>query len=303
LPPPALGARASNTRGAGGERSGGSCSAQATLSLPPPTHPPTVTLPLFSPPPPPFRRSVQGYGPKAPGYPAFVYPGSGATCDTKQLAAERAAERGGGPPNCAAPNGAAAEGGNGPVDPIGAPEQGTGGAANATMQVDGQAEAEGERIEEDPDREFEYKGGQGAGRSLLVLCVCGGSAQRMQPSNLPVCQRPALARSSPCPLPLPLPLPASSGAARQPFIPLRSLPYTHMHRQPLLTRTQPPPPLPHPLPWCCRRAGAAAGGPPRHRRRHPRLWGQAGAVAPLLARQDPARAGQLQARPHLCLRG
>ena len=30
-----------------------------------------------------FFASVQGYGPKAPGVAAFVYPGSGATCDTR----------------------------------------------------------------------------------------------------------------------------------------------------------------------------------------------------------------------------
>lgn len=32
-----------------------------------------------------FFASVQGYGPKAPGIGSFVYPGSGATCDTEQM--------------------------------------------------------------------------------------------------------------------------------------------------------------------------------------------------------------------------
>ncbi|KAL0037126.1 hypothetical protein WJX79_001631 [Trebouxia sp. C0005] len=44
--------------------------------------------------------SVQGYGQKAPGIGAFVYPGSGATCDTRPASAGQAAD-----PNVAQPSG------------------------------------------------------------------------------------------------------------------------------------------------------------------------------------------------------
>lgn len=43
--------------------------------------------------------SVQGYGQKAPGIGAFVYPGSGATCDTRPASAGAAA-----PPSVTQPN-------------------------------------------------------------------------------------------------------------------------------------------------------------------------------------------------------
>ena len=138
----------------------------------------------------PHRRgcSVQGYGPKLPGVEAYVYPGSGATCDTLELqrkqaaataaaaagtasglAAEAAAE--------AAASAAAAlqlpgEGAavmkmevdvRGPVGPLpGSSGQGHGAAGRGVVNGDVGA-AEGgndgsEGLEEDPDHEFEYAG-------------------------------------------------------------------------------------------------------------------------------------------------
>ena len=44
--------------------------------------------------------SVQGYGQKAPGIGAFVYPGSGATCDTRPVSAGQATDQ-----NVAQPSG------------------------------------------------------------------------------------------------------------------------------------------------------------------------------------------------------
>lgn len=112
---------------------------------------------------------MQGYGPKAPGYPSFVYPGSGATCDTKEMAAARAAAAA-----AAAPEGAAEEGavkeeqgaaaGEAAMDVDGAAQHAQ--QEQQTAQGQGQGQANGtsgaaaeEGIEEDPDREFEYKGG------------------------------------------------------------------------------------------------------------------------------------------------
>ncbi|CAG9462216.1 unnamed protein product [Pedinophyceae sp. YPF-701] len=60
-----------------------------------------------------FFASVQGYGPKAPGLDAFVYPGSGATCDTRP-------------------------------------------SARFAQTTD----SRGETIEEDPENEFAYRGGE-----------------------------------------------------------------------------------------------------------------------------------------------
>ena len=149
--------------------------------------PPCSTAPYL-------RCSVQGYGPKAPGYPAFVYPGSGATCDTKLLAeAKAAAEAQAAAEAAAAAAAAAAEAAAGQQNGIapaamdvdgpqasgaavksepGAPASATagvnGGAAQPAAAPAGQAAAappagaaagqEGSSIEEDPDHEFEYKG-------------------------------------------------------------------------------------------------------------------------------------------------
>lgn len=69
-----------------------------------------------------FFASVQGYGPKAHGVAAYVYPGSGATCDTKQLSKH---------------------------------------ATDAINEVDvTMEENNSEEIEEDPDGEFLYGGGE-----------------------------------------------------------------------------------------------------------------------------------------------
>ncbi len=91
-----------------------------------------------------FFASVQGYGPKGYGIGAFVYPGSGATCDTKQLARHVEAEidevNGGG------------DGGD------------LGGEGKGTMSDSGALGASEQdpltNIEEDPDGEFVYVGGE-----------------------------------------------------------------------------------------------------------------------------------------------
>lgn len=157
-------------------------------------HSPT---PSAAPPPccsaPYLHRSVQGYGPKAPGYPAFVYPGSGATCDTKLLAeAKAAAEAQAAAEAAAAAAAAAAEAAAGQQNGVapaamdvdgpqasgaavkseaGAPASAAGvngGAGQQAAAAAGQAAAlqpagaaagqQGSSIEEDPDHEFEYKG-------------------------------------------------------------------------------------------------------------------------------------------------
>ncbi|KAL4440406.1 hypothetical protein ABPG75_003407 [Micractinium tetrahymenae] len=134
-----------------------------------------------------FFASVQGYGPKAEDYPVYVYPGSGATCDTQELAAQRAAEEAAA---AAAKDrqaaAAAAQPGEGmEVDGVGAAAQGAAapaaaqqqlqnggeaaaaanggvqaGAAAAASAADQQQGGAEEAIEEDPDREFVYRGGQ-----------------------------------------------------------------------------------------------------------------------------------------------
>lgn len=80
--------------------------------------------------PSPPARSVQGYGQKAAGVGAYVYPGSGATCDTR------------------APGGG---GGAEPMDTI---------AADGSLGVPLEAAAEEGPggVEEDPDHEFGYSG-------------------------------------------------------------------------------------------------------------------------------------------------
>ena len=79
------------------------------------------------------RRSVQGYGPKMDGVEAYVYPGSGATCDTQAPAPAAAAAGGAAAPDAPAPAGAAAaaEGG------------GAGGAAATASGTAAQQEGEG----------------------------------------------------------------------------------------------------------------------------------------------------------------
>ncbi|KAI3431427.1 hypothetical protein D9Q98_004480 [Chlorella vulgaris] len=132
-----------------------------------------------------FFASVQGYGPKAPGYPSYVYPGSGATCDTKVLAAARAAEAtaavdagGGGGGEQAQPQqqqasaspatAAAADGGSameveGPDSPPLGKVLVDGVVMSAKLAAAAKREAGGgldQEVEEDPDREFVYRGGQ-----------------------------------------------------------------------------------------------------------------------------------------------
>lgn len=134
--------------------------------------------------------SVQGYGPKAEDYPVYVYPGSGATCDTQELAAQRAAEQAAaaaakaGRPAPAAPaheaggqpgeamevdgSGAAArqQGGATPAAAAGQQNGGEVAAANGSAQAGaavaaaaGAQQGSGaDDIEEDPDREFVYRG-------------------------------------------------------------------------------------------------------------------------------------------------
>lgn len=137
--------------------------------------------PLSHPLPPAPRCSVQGYGPKAPGYPAFVYPGSGATCDTKQLAEAKAAAEAQAAAEAAAAAAAeaAAEGQNqqngvapaamdvdGPqaasaavkAEPSAAASGGAQQAAAGQAAAAGAGQQDCSLIEEDPDHEFEYKG-------------------------------------------------------------------------------------------------------------------------------------------------
>ena len=113
-----------------------------------------------------FFASVQGYGPKAPGYlQAYVYPGSGATCDTRRdlgvveaVVDEEAVGGGvaeigveiGGEVKVPAPTVAATvEGGVVPN-----------GGTNTTATKAEQEEEEDDVIEEDPDGEFVYQGGE-----------------------------------------------------------------------------------------------------------------------------------------------
>ncbi|KAL4431738.1 hypothetical protein ABPG77_002954 [Micractinium sp. CCAP 211/92] len=136
-----------------------------------------------------FFASVQGYGPKAEDYPAYVYPGSGATCDTKELAAQRAAEeaaaaeakagqavpgqQAGGQPGEAmevdgSGDAARQQGGAAPAAASGQQNGGEAPAANGGTQAGaapaaaaGAQQSDGaDEIEEDPDREFVYRGGQ-----------------------------------------------------------------------------------------------------------------------------------------------
>jgi acetoin utilization deacetylase AcuC-like enzyme/ankyrin repeat protein len=91
-----------------------------------------------------FFASVQGYGPKAPGYmDAYVYPGSGATCDTKGMLSREVEE-------LADEEDTLVEGAI-KIDEL-----------DATTGVPAsQAANTGEQqIEEDPDHEFVYSGGE-----------------------------------------------------------------------------------------------------------------------------------------------
>lgn len=93
-----------------------------------------------------FFASVQGYGPKGYGIGAFVYPGSGATCDTKQLSKHVDAE----------------------IDELnGSGDDGTSGDGKGVMSRGGAPITLGSsdqdtlsHIEEDPDGEFVYVGGE-----------------------------------------------------------------------------------------------------------------------------------------------
>ena len=91
-----------------------------------------------------FFASVQGYGPKGYGIGAFVYPGSGATCDTKQVAKHVNAE----------------------IDEVdGEGFDLDGGAANGASEeqannANNANNASNAVIEEDPDGEFQYRGGE-----------------------------------------------------------------------------------------------------------------------------------------------
>ncbi|PSC72014.1 histone deacetylase [Micractinium conductrix] len=136
-----------------------------------------------------FFASVQGYGPKAEGYPSYVYPGSGATCDTKELAdAKQAQEAAAAAASAAAVARTAADAAAASAG--GEQQGGTAPAAGGeAMEVDGGGVGEAERsqagaqppssaaqqqqangtasagqdaaaIEEDPDGEFGYTGGQ-----------------------------------------------------------------------------------------------------------------------------------------------
>lgn len=92
-----------------------------------------------------FFASVQGYGPKGYGIGAFVYPGSGATCDTKQVAKHVDAE----------------------IDEVDGVD-GTDGAdgergatnGNGAHPTSGSDQTNAVIIEEDPDGEFLYTGGE-----------------------------------------------------------------------------------------------------------------------------------------------
>lgn len=141
--------------------------------------------------------SVQGYGPKAPGYPAFVYPGSGATCDTAQLAAAKVAEAAAAAAAAAREeqNGGGALAGSVQVAPgsdamdvdrqpgiapaggtaaaavkaeEGAPSAAAAGAgAGQQQEQQGQRQGQDDGIEEDPDQEFGYKGAHEVLNTLL----------------------------------------------------------------------------------------------------------------------------------------
>ena len=107
-----------------------------------------------------FFASVQGYGPKAPGYmDAFVYPGSGATCDT----------RGGGGGVSHDVEELAVVDGEGDEDmPMmaaiddmeRASAEGHDGGGGEEMQKRDAAAVVEEQIDEDPDDEFVYSGGE-----------------------------------------------------------------------------------------------------------------------------------------------
>jgi len=97
-----------------------------------------------------FFASVQGYGPKGYGIGAFVYPGSGATCDTKQVAKHVNAEidEVDGDEGFDLDDGAAYGAAYGASEDANAKRANN--ASNANNAV----------IEEDPDGEFQYKGGE-----------------------------------------------------------------------------------------------------------------------------------------------
>ncbi len=92
-----------------------------------------------------FFASVQGYGPKAPGYmDAYVYPGSGATCDTKGMLSREVEE-------LADEEDPLVEGAV-KIDELDAT---TGAPSHHNTTNNGE-----QQIEEDPDHEFVYSGGE-----------------------------------------------------------------------------------------------------------------------------------------------
>lgn len=176
--------------------------------------------------------SVQGYGPKAEDYPAYVYPGSGATCDTKELAALRAAEeaaaaeakagqavpgqQAGGQPGEAmevdGSSGAARQQGAAPASPPGQQNGGEATAVNGGAQsgaapaaAAGAQQSNGaDEIEEDPDREFVYRG-----KCCRLLCRSSSVLVLSLSTNialLPVLSEAVYMALSPSSAALPLPL-------------------------------------------------------------------------------------------------
>eukprot|EP00887_Chlorella_sp_A99_P002366 scaffold10.g2366.t1 len=131
-----------------------------------------------------FFASVQGYGPKLPGVEAFVYPGTGATCDTRALRSKKEEEEAAAAAATAAAAAAAAAGDGpakmetdlaptptrttsltgpasprttsltGPASPRAASLAGAGSPRAAAVAANGET-----GVEEDPDHEFDYTGG------------------------------------------------------------------------------------------------------------------------------------------------
>ena len=299
----------------------------------------SVSLPPLRvlPPSPSCFCSVQGYGPKAEGYPSYVYPGSGATCDTKELAdAKQAQEAAAAAASAAAVARTAADAAAASAG--GEQQGGTAPAAGGeAMEVDGGGVGEAERsqagaqppssaaqqqqangtasagqdaaaIEEDPDGEFGYTGtargwpcsiscaaspaapahAAGAAAKAAAAAAAAGRKHLRMPGDTPPQPVPCLfgclaTAANPPSTPLRAPLPCSAVLCRPPRHPcVRALLRSAVPR---------------------RRAGASPGGPSCDRHRHPRLWAQARAVAPLLARQNLAGLGQVPARHNLHLRG
>ncbi|KAH7624757.1 hypothetical protein Ndes2526B_g00126 [Nannochloris sp. 'desiccata'] len=101
-----------------------------------------------------FFASVQGYGPKAPGYmDAYVYPGSGATCDTKGMLSREVEELADEDDEDAMLVEGAVK-----IDELdGNAPTGTGVSSQQQQQHHNNGE---QQIEEDPDHEFVYSGGE-----------------------------------------------------------------------------------------------------------------------------------------------